>query len=568
MKKIYKFITFFALLFFIILISKNVEANSIKSIDIDIYVDEYGNAEVTEVWNCTTSSGTEVYHPYYNLGKSEISDLTVSEGETQYETIDSWKTSGTLSKKAYKCGIHKLSDGLELCWGISKYGSHTYTVKYKISNFVLSLQDSQIIYWTLIPHNFSNTINKANIKIHSDSAFDNSVEVWGYGDYGGRCYVHDGYVEMASKDKIEKKEYMTILVKFPGNYFESSNSSTKTFQYYLDLAEKDSVKYSTDNLKRAIEIIILSFIPFSTVIFSTLLVLIIRPRKFTDLRNKKKVNKKGYFRELPFDGDIFKAYFIATEYKLLSKKNNIFGAIILKWIKDGVIKLEKRPKKNSSKEETVLILDNPDAHDFTNSSEKSFYKYIYEASKDEILENQEFEKWCRKNYKKITGWFLVLLSQEREELVKEGLIIKQSSTSFLGSGLPKYFATDKLNEYANQVAGLKHYLLQYSLISDRDPVEVHLFEDFLIYAQMLGIAEKVAKSFKNLYPDMIKDSCYNSYDNVHFVYHHSYHGISSAFAMQRVDNYFSSSGGGGGGHSSRGGGGGSFGGGRGGGGFR
>ena len=566
MKKLFKFLIPILFGIFILFISNSVEANSINSISMDIYVDPNGNAEVTEVWKCTANSGTEVYHPYYNLGKSEITNLRVSEGDTEYTTLTPWYTSGTLSKKANRCGIHKISDGIELCWGISKYGSHTYTVKYNISNFVSTLTDSQMVYWTLIPHKFSNTIGKASIKIHADSAFDNTIEVWGYGDYGGKCYVHDGYVDMQSNGTIEKEEYMTILVKFPKTYFESENTLSHDFEYYLNMAEKDSVKYSTDKVIKKFSRIFYAFLLI--IGLSPIFIIPFIPRKrFDELKNKKKLDKKEFFREIPYDGDIFKAYFIAKEYNLLEKKNNIFGAIILKWIKDGLIKLEKRPKKNSSKEEVVLILDKPELHTFNNSSEGSFYKYLYEASKDEILENQEFERWCKKHYKSITGWFLVLISHERDALVADGLIIKEEKSSFLGSKIKHYYATDQLNEYAQQLAGLKRYLTQYSLISDREPVEVHLFEDFLVYAQMLGIADKVASSFKNLYPDMIKDSCYHSYDNVHFVYHHSYHGLSTAFAIQRASDYFSSSGGGGG-HSSGGGGHGSFGGGGGGGGFR
>ena len=192
MKKTLK-ILFFTLFAFILLsISKTVEANSINSISMDIFIDDDGNAQVEEIWNCSTSSGTEVYHPYYNLGNSVISDLTVSDGSTVYETLSSWNTSGTLSSKANKCGINRISNGVELCWGISSYGSHTYSVKYNISNFVSELEDSQMIYWTLIPYDFSNSIGKVSINIRANFSIPDSVGVWGYGNYGGTAYVYEG----------------------------------------------------------------------------------------------------------------------------------------------------------------------------------------------------------------------------------------------------------------------------------------------------------------------------------------------------------------------------------------
>ena len=136
--------------FVLLTLFNTADANSINSISMDIFLDDEGNASVTEVWECYATEGTEVY---YNLGNSKITDLIVSDSKGEYTTLSYWDTSGDLEDKAYKCGINKISDGVELCWGISEYGYHTYTAKYKISNFVSELTDSQMIYWTLIPHN-------------------------------------------------------------------------------------------------------------------------------------------------------------------------------------------------------------------------------------------------------------------------------------------------------------------------------------------------------------------------------------------------------------------------------
>ena len=78
MKKHLKLIFSFLILLAVLLVSKIVDANSIDSISMDIYIDNSGNASVTEVWSCYTNQGTEVYHPYYNLGNSVISNLSVS----------------------------------------------------------------------------------------------------------------------------------------------------------------------------------------------------------------------------------------------------------------------------------------------------------------------------------------------------------------------------------------------------------------------------------------------------------------------------------------------------------
>ena len=55
----------------------SADANSIDSISMDIAIDNNGNASVTEYWKCYANQGSEIYHPYYNLGNSVISNLSV-----------------------------------------------------------------------------------------------------------------------------------------------------------------------------------------------------------------------------------------------------------------------------------------------------------------------------------------------------------------------------------------------------------------------------------------------------------------------------------------------------------
>lgn len=81
-------VTMLIILFLAILgITKSVQANSISKISMDIYIDKNGDASVTETWTCSTNSGTEVYHPYYNLENSKITNLRVSEGGREYTRI-------------------------------------------------------------------------------------------------------------------------------------------------------------------------------------------------------------------------------------------------------------------------------------------------------------------------------------------------------------------------------------------------------------------------------------------------------------------------------------------------
>lgn len=571
-----KFILSFILL--MLMLTSVVNANSIKSITMDIYIDENGDADVTEVWNCTTNQGTESYHPYYNLGESEITNLQVKDEDgVTYTPVSYWNVNGSFDNKKYKCGINEIGDGVELCWGISEYGNKTYTVTYEISNFVVNLTDSQMVYWTLMPHEFSNTIGDIEITVRSDKKFEDTLDVWGYGEYGAPAYVYDGVVKMHSDGSMTSDEYKVLLIKFPAGTFDASVSLNNGFEYYLKMADKDSVKYVDKNdfdynlgyrepsLFEKISSFIFCFIMFLLPVGTVVAIASSIEHTTITKEQRKMIKDAPYYRDIPCNKNIFKMFYVAHTTSQMKRKTDVMGAVILKWLKEKKISIRKEETglfKN--KEETCVILDKNIANEIVNEYEKKLYILMFQASKDGILEKKELERWCSNNYQTILGWFDKVLAIEKEGLLgdyslyrtEEGKILKKKRIHF----------TDNLIQEAINISGLKKYLNDYTLIDKREAIEVELFEEYLMFAQLVGIADKVAKEFKDLYPEVIEASSYQSYDNIIFLNTTMNRGITSAnTAKSRAESYSS----GGGGFSSGGGGGGSFGGGSsGGGGFR
>ena len=575
MKRFFKIFLLFAFCFIIFGFTKTVQANSIEKISMDIYIDKDGDASVTEVWNCQASSGTEVYHPYYNLGKSKITNLTVSDSGVDYQTLSSWSTSGSLQSKAQKCGINKVSNGVELCWGISNYGSHTYTVKYTITNFIADLNDSQMIYWTLIPYDFSNYISDVYIKIHADEDFPDTTPVWGYGNYGGTTYVYDGYIEMQPQNGLGTDEYMTVLVQFPKGTFNANNSLNHDFDYYYEMAEDGAEHYENNDSNLFVTIIEVIFQIAMVLFIPTIILIVIVTSGQGNGRSSvlhkpsnTKFSKKDieYFRDIPCNNDIFRAFYVGYNYNILKRDSYLLGAIILKWIKDSVVKVEhKESSKVFKKDDISIIFNTSSLQNFESKKEKEIFDILYSASKDGVLENNEFKDWCELHYKTVFNWFDDILDEQRDKLVNENLIMHEEKTILKFFVKHKYSSTPELRQESLNLAGLKKYLKEYTLIKNREPIEVNLFENYLIFAQLMGIADKVAKYFKDLYPDIIEQSDFDSYNNIAFVNTWASNGMTYVLSAKSKAEGYSS---GGGGFSSGGGGGGSFGGGGGGGGFR
>ena len=571
MKKSLKVLVFM----FLFMIGINVKAESIDKITMDVYVDEYGDAHVTEVWEANPSEKTEYYHAYYNIGDSKIEDFTVEDEDEEYTYID-WDINGSLNDKAYHYGFNYANNGIELCFGKSSYGTHKYTLTYTIKGFVYNTNDDkQVIYWTLL-----NKINPAPrevfITIKADEKFDHDLPVWGYGNKGGYAFigdetrlediddkVHDGEVVLYN-DHLKNTDYMTVLVKFDDKIFNTSYDLDKSFDEVMEMAE-EGADHSNGEIGFFDKIIGIFVMIFNALVWFFIIFGITKAasseankcgtRQLDFGEEGRKLPKDvNMFRELPCGKDLYKAYWLAMAFNLVKKKTDFLGAILLKWVKDKKVEIQSKEKGMIfKKEDTVIVFKENITFDTT--FEEDLYKYMYEASKDGILESKEFEKWCSSHYSKILGWFDKVLDDETEKLTNEGKLIKTTKTTLKIFTSVVYQITPQIREDAIKMKGLKEFFNEFENMKDKEAIEVNLWEEYLMYAQIFGVAEKVAKQFKELYPDLITDQTYNSMIFVNTI---STSGMASAStARSRAQSYSS----GGGGFSSGGGGGGSFGGG-------
>ncbi len=572
MKHIKKIVLFLLLLIPFV----TVKANTISKISMDIYVDQNGDATVTETWDAYVSQGTEGYHPYFNIGNSTIEVISASMDGEPYTIEEYWDINKSLTDKAYKAGIYRTGNEVDVCYGITNYGNHTYEIKYKINKFVANLEDADMIYWTLVPYDFSVEPRNVYIKIYSDFRYEDTLDVWGYGKSGAPCYVYDGVIEMTTDGKaLSKDEYMTILVKFPKDTFNKNNELSDNFDYYYKQAQKGAKKYKTNKIWSIVGTIIMMLISMGPTFLIIILSAVLGSKSSQNYYNKCRFGEAGNrvrkdvpnFREIPCNKDIIRAYWVAYHYNLDKKKENFLGAVLLKWIKNDNVRVERIDKKGiftTKSEANIIFNKKPNS----NEVEDKLYDWMVDASKDGKLEKDEFSAWCKSNYYKILNWFKDVLEYESKMLANEG---KATPTTggFL-TPVTKYLVDDSMMIEAEQMAGLKNFFKEFTSMDKKEPIEVKLWDEYLMYAQIFGMADEVAEQFKKLYPEVIEamDKTNFDYSDLVFIRTLSNTGISTAAAKSAAVARASSYSGGGGGFSSGGGGGGSFGGGGGGGGFR
>ena len=176
---------------------------------------------------------------------------------------------------------------------------------------------------------------------------------------------------------------------------------------------------------------------------------------------------------------------------------------------------------------------------------------MYEASGDGILESNELKKWARIHASEFMNTFKKVEEMGIDKLKEEKHIYKRNSKSECKS---KNVMDDMMYEDSKRLLGLKIFLDEFSNIKERETIEVKLWDEYLMFAYLFGIADKVFDQLKKLYPEVIQENM-DTYNSVLMAQTFSRDTINSAVAAAR--NYSA----GGGGFSTGGGGGGGFGGG-------
>lgn len=538
-------------LFFIMMFIMPISAlaDTIYSVNMDINILEDGTANVKEIWDVKADSGSEWYKTMYELNNSELTNYKVTMDGKELSYKD-WNVNETLSEKSGYYGINYASNGIELCFGKNDYKRHTFVISYTLSNYIFNTNDSQVLAWVIYP---KADVNYFSAEISSYYSFPDTLEVWGYG-YKGYAYVENGVIKLSTESGLYN-DYVSVLVKFPLSTFNTTNTDSRyqTFDDVYKVAEEGTFEYdygtnSSDSIFDIIFIFldfIISFIlPFGIVIFG-----IYKAKTMGyGYINNKTISKKNtpMFREIPCNKDIYYANALIKLNNFGYKESNILGAIILKWVKEKKITFKNKTEGIFNKETSSIDLTgNPI---FDNDLEKQLFDIMYTASKDGILETKELEKWCKKNYSKFFNLFKKIENRKIDELEEQGHIYKRKNKQECKK---KNVMDDIIYEDSKKLYGLKLYLEEFSKMDTKEVLEVHIWDEYLMFAYLFGIADKVAKQLKNMYPEIIEQMDFD-YDTIIFINYMSTRSVSVASSARSAAQSYSS---GGGGFSSGGGGG-------------
>lgn len=553
---------------------------AVNDIRIDVSLSENGTAHIVEVWNVVVASGTEWYLVRNNLGDIQIQNLKVSDEDgVEFYTESSWNVERDIKQKTRRCGINRTDSGCEICWGVGSYGPHVFTVSYDMTNVVKTLNDHDMLHVQFIGDHLSSNPLHAKLTLSAPVPLnEENSNIWAFG-YTGTVVWDDGKVVAESGEPFDSSSSLILLLRFDKGIFNSPSLQDREFTEVLDRAREGS--YYPDEGPEPWYYTVLGFLMFIGMVWG----LVIRPiKKFLELigiekrvdrsRRKKIFGSRilpmsfEWCRDLPFGGDIYETYFIQSHLRGVDDRSyTILSAMMLRMIFHDVIQMRYTGKKK-----VEFTFNNSADISYMTDPEKTFLDILKKASgEDKVLQENEFKKWAGSHYSTMNIFV---------RAIQDKIVSNIKEHKYLGDGVGWY--TMGLNEEgrtaARKALGFKQFLNDFTLVRERGSVEVKLWGDYLVFAAIFGIADRVAKEMSKIDPDMLKQMPV-SFSNLSSVvvfsdtigrairnsYFSSGYSSGSSSSSSRSGSYGSGSYGGWGGSSSHSGGGGFSGGGHGGG---
>ncbi|MCR4824326.1 MAG: DUF2207 domain-containing protein, partial [Bacteroidales bacterium] len=392
---------------------------------------------------------------------------------------------------------------------------------------------------------------------------------WGYGFYGNVAF-DDGKIVYESTEPFQYKSSVITLLRFEKGLFQSPSIQERDFSDVLDRAMEGADFGEEEESDPVADGIALFF---------TALVMFLGMRKVymvgsgkVSKRTKKRLlgtteGRITWYRDIPMDGELIAADYALMRLGMDHKNNALAAAEILRMIykgyldvrksADGKVEITFAGKERAGSRQRPWE-DGTPGKEAPDSIAQDLWSMMLEASgEDVVLQDTEFSTWSRRHKERLYSW-----------TNKIGL---QGVELFKGKGWMsdnKWFTPAGQKE-TQQLLGFKKYLEDFTLTRERETVEVHLWQEYLVYGTLFGIADKVVKQLKDIDPVLFEQAIgydYTTINSVLYSMQHLSNAITSANRSYVNSTYSGGSSGGFGGGTSFGGGGGFSGGGHGGGG--
>ena len=360
-----------------------------------------------------------------------------------------------------------------------------------MANACKSATDADYLHIQFISPGINPSPEHANLSIRlADRQIDTTfARAWGFGYDGIVEFSEDGSVVFETDEAFGSRSSMIALVRFDKGVIHPVSRSARTFEEVRERAFEGS-SYKSEDDDFTMSDFLGSFLSIAAGVLALLGIFgAAERRKIQNILGPQRKNEIMWFKDVPYSGNLLAANVVATLVKETGDKGNITSAMLLRMIQRGALTAMRNAKGK------IDIALGP-----MSKAEALGAQYVelrdilsLAAGDDGILQEKEFKRWARKNTDKLTVWSDANLAEGRRWLAGENLMHGDKSTE---AGIVQ----------ARNLLGLKKYLSEFTLVSERETPEVVLWQDYLTFATLFGIADKVSEQLKEINADIYRET--------------------------------------------------------------
>ena len=586
----FKKILFILIFTIFILLGFTTKSNaSLYLYDLDFYAElhENGNMDVTETWRIGVSRTNTLYKTF-ELDEDKYSNITnvkVSEvGKVDFTKTNTWAYH--LTKNYYFGGINNDGD-FEIAWGVGLdnfSATKTYQISYTVVDAVAKYNDCAELYWQFLGDNFEIDVSDitGTIKLPSAASSKEDIKVWGHvKTLNGEIHATSSDTVQFSLENYENGNYVEVRIATPTEIF-GEVSRTYNKNMLSDIIKEETKWANKANARRKMNEIMPTIMKtiFTIVIILVTIFLLKKTIKYIKtLKNiKKLVPTQGfeYFREKPNkEATPADALLLYNRGAMIASTSfgNVFSATLLNLSLKGYFKIAVEINERG-KEETVIYRTQKDIKDLKYDEENIaiFLNFaIGRKGKITIKELQKFIKDHPSDVSRLTmrtnnavesknqaiGKFDQRVSEEKSTYTSNTIVyfafamftlpFFPISIVLLLNAILTILINRKLSnltqagiDEAEKWKGLKRYMEDFSLLDEKEIPALEVWEEYLVYATVFGIADKVIKQLKLVYPQIEEMDNFNTASYIYLMSHTNFNTSFSSAINSSISSTMSS----------------------------
>lgn len=573
-KSIFTIIFVIAILFFL---TNKVNAGDLQlnKLRYDVKLNLDGSADITETWNIYIED-TNTLFKTFKIDSSkykEITNVKVKElnkaNETEFIRIN---TEMYHVNKGCFYALVNAKGKYEIAWGVQERNkTKVYEISYKVIDAVKNYNDCSEFYWQFIsadseiPAKVVTGIITLPVEITNEEEF----RVWAHGPLNGNIQkisnsrAEFNVTNLSAKTMVEAR----VIVPTEAFFYNANIQNIDRLEYVLNQeqkwadeanAKREKEARRQEQITRIIKITLILLNVAGIIVAIILITKIIKYNKELKANPKMKPEQKlDWYRDIPDEtstpAQAGLLYYFAQS-GLQANISKIVSATILDLCMKKYIELEVIAGK---KDEIKIILKQEMDKEKLPKDEKIVYELLQNVAKNEnnSFTMKELKKYCENHASSVLSTFSkieVLAKQEEEEKRNYEEKIIRVSTNYVVKSVGYFFLilfsiffmyvaiipsliamiyscvlagrynrlTQKGTNEKEQWVALKKYMEEFSLIDEKTVPELVLWEKYLVYATAFGIADKVLKQLKVIYPQITDGEYMMSYGGtyMHLMY--------------------------------------------------